>query len=767
MAAGAALTEFVLKVHSRCDLACDHCYIYEHADQSWLRRPARMSREVLHAATVRVAEHAEKHALPQVSVILHGGEPLLLGPARMREVLTELRRTIMPVARLRLGMQTNGVLLTERFCEVLAEFDVRVGVSLDGDRAANDLHRRFRNGASSYERVVHGISLLRHPRYGRLFSGLLCTVDVRADPIRVYESLLRHDPPRIDFLLPHATWAHPPWRPKAVDTPYADWLSTVYDRWITDGQPLPVRLFDSFLSTLEGGSSGTEWAGLDPVNLVVVETDGEWEQADSLKIAYDGAAATGMTVFTHTADDVAATPALTRRRSGIAGLSTICQRCPVVGQCGGGLFAHRYDAGHFDNPSVYCADLKALVHHVNNNAPARLPDNVDADLLPIELFDRIALSTGDQSAVRRLVEAQAAIVRGLLVGVSARLGGGVGADGWAVLTSLDHSAPYAVQRIVGHPYVRSWAVECLAGAGTGAWHGPDYLGAIAAAAAISARSTARLGVPVRASRVHLPTLGTVLLPGAGDTIAEIRVAPDSFRVRWEGQTVVVHPGRSVDTPGWQPTRSLAFEGRTILLEDGDPHRDCHNLPAGDRLDDAGVARWAAVFGAAWRIIADEAPGHADELRAGLRALVPLRLTGDGVSEASTARQAFGSVAATETDPASLAVLLVHEFQHGKLNALLDVCDLINDSRSAKIVVGWRPDPRPAEAVLHGIYAHVAVADMWRIRVERQVMGASAIYRQYRDWTADAIHALERADALTPAGSRLLQLIADSMSGWPS
>jgi uncharacterized protein len=23
-----ALTQFILKVHSRCDLACDHCYVY-------------------------------------------------------------------------------------------------------------------------------------------------------------------------------------------------------------------------------------------------------------------------------------------------------------------------------------------------------------------------------------------------------------------------------------------------------------------------------------------------------------------------------------------------------------------------------------------------------------------------------------------------------------------------------------------------------------------------------------------------------------------
>jgi hypothetical protein len=31
--------QLVLKVHSRCDLACDHCYVYEHQDYSGPNRP--------------------------------------------------------------------------------------------------------------------------------------------------------------------------------------------------------------------------------------------------------------------------------------------------------------------------------------------------------------------------------------------------------------------------------------------------------------------------------------------------------------------------------------------------------------------------------------------------------------------------------------------------------------------------------------------------------------------------------------------------------
>ena len=35
----APFSQVVLKIHGRCDLACDHCYVYEAAGQSWRGRP--------------------------------------------------------------------------------------------------------------------------------------------------------------------------------------------------------------------------------------------------------------------------------------------------------------------------------------------------------------------------------------------------------------------------------------------------------------------------------------------------------------------------------------------------------------------------------------------------------------------------------------------------------------------------------------------------------------------------------------------------------
>ncbi len=168
------LSQFVLKVHSRCDLACDHCYVYESADQSWRGRPMVISDNVISRTAQRIAQHANSHGLDRVQVVLHGGEPLLAGRAKLRRVATELRSALDGKCRLDLRIHTNGVLLDEEFCEFFAEHDIKIGISIDGDRAANDRHRKYADGRSSYDKVIRAIGLLRT---GRPSSG----TDVRFD----------------------------------------------------------------------------------------------------------------------------------------------------------------------------------------------------------------------------------------------------------------------------------------------------------------------------------------------------------------------------------------------------------------------------------------------------------------------------------------------------------------------------------------------------------------------------------------------------------
>jgi uncharacterized protein len=367
--------QFIIKVHSRCNLSCTYCYVYHMADQTWQGQPFRMSSETVLQTAHRITEHVTTHQLPAIQVVLHGGEPLLAGADFLGSVATTIRAEVGSAARVDISLQTNGVLLAPPMLDVLARHAIGVGVSLDGLPADHDRRRVHRDGRGSYREVVAGLDVLTSPAYRHLYRGVLCTIDLTADPLATYRHLAGFAPPVMDLLLPHGNWSSPPpGRTPEAGTPYADWLTAVFDEWYDAPASRPrIRLFEEIIQLALGGQSRAESIGLTPSTLVVVETDGQIEQVDALKSAYQGAAATGLRVADDPFDAALRHPAIAGRQDGLAGLSQQCQDCPVVRICGGGYYPHRYrDTSGFDNPSVYCPDLIELISHISRRLSADL-----------------------------------------------------------------------------------------------------------------------------------------------------------------------------------------------------------------------------------------------------------------------------------------------------------------------------------------------------------------------------------------------------------
>ncbi|MEV0202087.1 FxsB family cyclophane-forming radical SAM/SPASM peptide maturase [Nonomuraea sp. NPDC050691] len=368
--------QFLLKVHSRCNLACDYCYVYTLGDQSWRSQPKVMSPAVVATAARRIAEHARAHRLRSVRVILHGGEPLLAGPAYLADTVRAIRAEAAPDVRVDAAVQTNAVLLDEQALRAFHELDLKVGVSLDGSPRAHDRNRRHADGRGTHAAVAAALRLLTRPAYRHLYAGLLCTIDLANDPVETYESLIAFDPPVIDLLLPHGTWESPPPErtPDQSRAPYGDWLIAIFDRWYgSDRDETVVRLFHEIIRLLLGGASASEAVGLTPATLVVVETDGTVEQTDSLKVVRHGAAATGLNIADHPFDEALRHPGMVARQLGWAALGEECRACRFGRVCGAGLYPHRYRPGTgFRNPSVYCADLYRLIGHIRSRVVADL-----------------------------------------------------------------------------------------------------------------------------------------------------------------------------------------------------------------------------------------------------------------------------------------------------------------------------------------------------------------------------------------------------------
>ncbi len=129
-----------------------------------------------------------------------------------------------------------------------------------------------------------------------------------------------------------------------------------------------------------------------------------------------------------------------------------------------------------------------------------------------------------------------------------------------------------------------------------------------------------------------------------------------------------------------------------------------------RLTPAQVAELRDTLHAAWPLLS---PASAAEIAAIVRVIVPYRAPDSGLVSTSSP-QAFGTVAMSrQPDGYTCAETLVHETQHLKLCALLDLVQLTRPDDGQRYYAPWRTDPRPASGLLQGAYAFLGVSGFWR------------------------------------------------------
>jgi uncharacterized protein len=273
-----------------------------------------------------------------------------------------------------IGIQSNGLLFTEEIGELLLRRRASIGVSIDGPPEVNDLYRVDHRGQPSSQLLEKRLELLTSSRYRPIFSGFLSVINISTDPLAVFRYLDSFGAPAIDFLLPYDNHdRRPPGKEDFNATPYADWLIKIFDYWFDRKLTTKVRMFDNLIGLVLGAPSVVESVGLDPVDLIVVESNGDIEAVDSLKGTYDGATRLGLNVFDHDFDTALEHLAVRNRQNGAVGLCQECRNCPVVSFCGGGYIPNRYSAERgFDNPSVFCTDLEKLIRHIHGKVTCEI-----------------------------------------------------------------------------------------------------------------------------------------------------------------------------------------------------------------------------------------------------------------------------------------------------------------------------------------------------------------------------------------------------------
>jgi uncharacterized protein len=394
--------------------------------------------------------------------------------------------------------------------------------------------------------------------------------------------------------------------------------------------------------------------------------------------------------------------------------------------------------------------------------------------LSAEQFAALARGGGGKDAIGQLIAAQQSKHLILLSKVAelARRGDhqddALGVAGWQLLAQVREHDPAAAAEVTGYPSVGAWALHVIRssikpGAGTAALPGvrPSGLAAVAAAAAIRAGLDAEIEVPVLGAGVLLPSLGTAKAAGPTAVVAarDPEVRSGDLRVR-------VRPGE----PGWRELRRATAGPLSVLVDDLDPFR----MPTPDggptgRLTPSQLAELRDTLRAAWPVLS---PASAAQVAAIVRVIVPYRPPESGNFHISVSSpQVFGTVAMSRSpDKYSCAETLVHETQHIKLCALLDLVELAQPDDGRLYYAPWRPDPRPVSGLLQGAYAFLGISGFWREQrqsaPEPEVrQRAHADFARWRDGAATVAATLLRSGQLTSAGEIFVRTMAEVLDEW--
>lgn len=140
-----------------CNINCTYCYL-----------PNRDNKHVIAQSTVtRLFEEifASGWTSPEITVVWHAGEPLVVPVSFYREAFATIEQLrakagSQPVI-VKHSFQTNGMLIDAEWCRLFLEWNVGVGVSIDGPRELHDRHRKTRSGKGTFDRTLAGIRSLR------------------------------------------------------------------------------------------------------------------------------------------------------------------------------------------------------------------------------------------------------------------------------------------------------------------------------------------------------------------------------------------------------------------------------------------------------------------------------------------------------------------------------------------------------------------------------------------------------------------------------
>lgn len=350
----------ILKVASRCNLACTYCHWFR--DESVYQLTGVMKSEIFDHFLEGFKIFLRGYTHHSIMVIFHGGEPLLLKKSVFARMCDELRK-IQTSTQITLGVTTNGALIDDEWAQLFKKYNVQVAVSIDGEKERHDKNRITLKGKGSYDNVIRGINCLQRHKQKNL--ALLCVCEPSSSPSDLCDHLFNKLHIRsFDVLIPNYNQDD---KEAGLVQSISQFYIELFDLWINKYwlHGVRIRILEAFVKAVFYHRTKTPGIGVCPMKTVTITPNGDMEPYDVLRINGNDQVKTDLNVLTHLIGDITSNNLWLAHLSNSLTLPTPCRSCEFKSYCRGGNTIHRYSSKNgYDNASVYCDDLKKIYAHI-------------------------------------------------------------------------------------------------------------------------------------------------------------------------------------------------------------------------------------------------------------------------------------------------------------------------------------------------------------------------------------------------------------------
>ncbi|WP_028314761.1 anaerobic sulfatase maturase [Desulfatibacillum aliphaticivorans] len=339
----------------RCNLDCAYCF-YKRAEEVYPASKTMMDLETAQA----MIEKTLALGHPINGFCWQGGEPTLMGLDFFRDVVRLQKKAAAPGQVVENSIQTNGILIDDKWAKFLAENRILTGLSLDGPREVHDKNRIDHQGRGTFSRVMQTAQTLS--RHGAEFNILtLLTPDNVDRPEELYDFFVKQGFEYLQFI--PCVDADPETgepAPRAVSgKALGEFYVRLFDLWLQDGfGRVSIRLFEDILIYfLDGLRATCSWLPHCD-SYLVVEHNGDVYPCDFY--VYDQ-----YRLGNIVRDDLPAvmnSPTRKKFAAAKAEWPQKCRACRYSALCQGDCTRHR-----INGPSMLCEAWTMLFDHLESH----------------------------------------------------------------------------------------------------------------------------------------------------------------------------------------------------------------------------------------------------------------------------------------------------------------------------------------------------------------------------------------------------------------